>query len=96
MKTLKQQISEIRTMSELNDVFKAAKARHQAIRAQDIAIKKATLCVGQKVIVNGQSNVNKVGIIEKIKIKNAVVNIDGQRWNCPLTILATVATERRA
>ena len=90
MKTLKQQISEIRTMSELNDVFKAVKARQQVIRAQDIAIKKATLCVGQKVIVNGQSNVNKVGIIEKIKIKNAVVNIDGQRWNCPLTILATV------
>ncbi len=39
---------------------------------------------------------NKVGIIEKIKIKNAVVNIDGQRWNCPLTILATVATVRSA
>lgn len=96
MKTLKQQISEIRTMSELNDVFKAVKARQQVIRAQDIAIKKATLCVGQKVIVNGQSNVNKVGIIEKIKIKNAVVNIDGQRWNCPLTILATVATVRSA
>lgn len=96
MKTLKQQISEIRTMSELNDVFRAVKAQQQAIRAQDIAIKKATLCVGQKVIVNGQSNVNKVGIIEKIKIKNAVVNIDGQRWNCPLTILATVATVRSA
>ena len=87
MKTLKQQITEIRTMSELNDVIKAIKAQRNAIIAQDAAIKKATLCVGQKVKVNGLKNFNKVGIIEKIKIKKAVVNIDGQLWNCPLTIL---------
>jgi len=87
MKTLKQQITEIRTMSELNDVIKAIKAQRNAIIAQDAAIKKATLCVGQKVKVNGSKNFNKVGIIEKIKIKKAVVNIDGQLWNCPLTIL---------
>ena len=87
MKTLKQQITKIRTMSELNDVIKAIKAQRNAIIAQDAAIKKATLCVGQKVKVNGSKNFNKVGIIEKIKIKKAVVNIDGQLWNCPLTIL---------
>ena len=87
MKTLKQQITEIRTMSELNDVIKAIKAQRNAIIAQDIAIKKATLCVGQKVKVNGSKNFNKVGIIEKIKIKKAVVRIDGQLWNCPLSIL---------
>jgi len=87
MKTLKQQITEIRTMSELNDVIKAIKAQRNAIIAQDAAIKKATLCVGQKVKVNGSKNVNEVGVIEKIKIKNAVVRIDGQLWNCPLSIL---------
>ena len=87
MKTLKQQITEIRTMSELNDVIKAIKAQRNAIIAQDAAIKKATLCVGQKVKVNGSKNFNKVGVIEKIKIKKAVVRIDGQLWNCPLTIL---------
>ena len=87
MKTLKQQITEIRTMSELNDVIKAIKAQRNAIIAQDAAIKKATLCVGQKVKVNGSKNFNKVGIIEKIKIKKAVVRIDGQLWNCPLSIL---------
>lgn len=90
MKTLKQQISEIRTMAELNDVFRAVKAQQQAIRAQDIAIKKATLCVGQPVMVNGSKNFNKKGVIERIKVKNAVVRIDGQLWNCPLTILEAV------
>ena len=90
MKTLKQQIAEIRTMSELNDVFRAVKAQQQAIRAQDIAVKKATLCVGQPVMVNGSKNINKKGVIERIKVKNAVVRIDGQLWNCPLTILEAV------
>ena len=90
MKTLKQQISEIRTMSELNDVFRAIKAQQQVIRAKETAIKKATLCVGQPVMVNGSKNFNKKGIIEKIKIKNAVVRIDGELWNCPLTILEAV------
>ena len=90
MKTLKQQISEIRTMSELNDVFRAVKAQQQAIRAKETAIKKATLCVGQPVMVNGSKNFNKEGVIERIKIKNAVVRIDGQLWNCPLTILEAV------
>ena len=84
---LLKEISNIRTMSELNDVIKAIKAQRNAIIAQDTAIKKATLCVGQKVKVNGSKNVNEVGVIEKIKIKNAVVRIDGQLWNCPLSIL---------
>jgi len=90
MKTLKQQISEIRTMSELNDVWRAIKAQQQVIRAKETAIKKATLCVGQPVMVNGSKNFNKEGVIERIKIKNAVVRIDGQLWNCPLTILEAV------
>jgi hypothetical protein len=41
-------------------------------------------------MVNGSKNFNKKGVIERIKIKNAVVRIDGQLWNCPLTILDAV------
>jgi len=83
---LLKEISNIRTMDEINEAIRAIKAQRNVVIAQDAAIKKATLCVGQKVKVNG-SKVNEVGVIEKIKIKNAVVRIDGQLWNCPLSIL---------
>jgi len=83
---LLKEISNIRTMDEINQAIRAIKAQRNVVIAQDAAIKKATLCVGQKVKVNG-SKVNEVGVIEKIKIKNAVVRIDGQLWNCPLSIL---------
>ena len=84
---LLKEISNIRTMDEINQAIRAIKAQRNVVIAQDAAIKKATLCVGQKVKVNGSKNVNEVGVIEKIKIKNAVVRIDGQLWNCPLSIL---------
>lgn len=83
---LLKEISNIRTMDEINQAIRAIKAQRNVVIAQDAAIKKATLCVGQQVRVNG-SKVNEVGVIEKIKIKNAVVRIDGQLWNCPLSIL---------
>ena len=83
---LLKEISNIRTMDEINEAIRAIKAQRNVVIAQDAAIKKATLCVGQKVKVNG-SKVNEVGVIEKIKIKKAVVRIDGQLWNCPLSIL---------
>jgi len=83
---LLKEISNIRTMDEINQAIRAIKAQRNVVIAQDAAIKKATLCVGQKVKVNG-SKVNEVGVIETIKIKNAVVRIDGQLWNCPLSIL---------
>ena len=83
---LLKEISNIRTMDEINEAIRAIKAQRNVVIAQDVAIKKATLCVGQKVKVNG-SKVNEVGVIEKIKIKKAVVRIDGQLWNCPLSML---------
>lgn len=84
---LLKEISNIRTMDEINQAIKAIKAQRNVVIAQDAAIKKATLCVGQPVRVNGSNNFNKVGIIEKINIKKAIVKIDGQLWNCPLSIL---------
>ena len=84
---LLKEISNIRTMDEINEAIRAIKAQRNVVIAQDAAIKKATLCVGQKVRVNGSNNFNEVGIIEKINIKKAIVKIDGQRWNCPLSIL---------
>jgi hypothetical protein len=84
---LLKEISNIRTMDEINQAIRAIKAQRNVVVAQDAAIKKATLCVGQQVRVNGSKNVNEIGVIEKIKIKNAVVRIDGQLWNCPLSIL---------
>lgn len=84
---LLKEISNIRTMDEINQAIRAIKAQRNVVIAQDAAIKKATLCVGQQVRVNGSKNVNEIGVIEKIKIKNAVVRIDGQLWNCPLSIL---------
>ena len=84
---LLKEISNIRTMDEINEAIRAIKAQRNVVIAQDAAIKKATLCVGQKVKVNGSKNFNEVGVIEKIKIKKAVVRIDGQLWNCPLSML---------
>jgi len=83
---LLKEISNIRTMNEINEAIRAIKAQRNVVIAQDAAIKKATLCVGQKVKVNG-SKMNEVGVIEKINIKKAIVRIDGHLWNCPLSIL---------
>jgi len=83
---LLKEISNIRTMDEINQAIRAIKAQRNVVIAQDAAIKKATLCVGQKVKVNG-SKMNEVGVIEKINIKKAIVRIDGRLWNCPLSIL---------
>ena len=83
---LLKEISNIRTMDEINQAIRAIKAQRNVVIAQDAAIKKATLCVGQKVKVNS-SKMNEVGVIEKINIKKAIVRIDGRLWNCPLSIL---------
>ena len=50
---LLKEISNIRTMDEINDAIRAIKAQRNVVVAQDAAIKKATLCVGQKVRGNG-------------------------------------------
>ena len=40
-----------------------------------------------KVRVNGKKTGGQIGTIQKMKIKRAIVEIDGTSWDCPLSIL---------
>ena len=91
MKKLINEINKISDMADLNEVIRAVKAQQKAIKARTIAEKKAAFTVGQNVLIktkyhDGRDNVLK-GVIEKINITKAIVEIGGKRYDVPLTIM---------
>ena len=86
MKKLINEINKISDMADLNEVIRAVRAQQKAIKARTIAEKKAAFTVGQKVLIKTKGDVLK-GIIEKINITKAIVEIGGTRYEVPLTIM---------
>ena len=86
MKKLINEINKISDMADLNEVIRAVKAQQKAIKARTIAEKKAAFTVGQNVLIKTRDDVLK-GVIEKINITKAIVEIGGTRYDVPLTIM---------
>ena len=86
MKKLINEINKISDMADLNEVIRAVKAQQKAIKARTIAEKKAAFTVGQNVLIKTRDDVLK-GVIEKINITKAIVEIGGKRYDVPLTIM---------
>ena len=86
MKKLINEINKISDMADLNEVIRAVKAQQKAIKAKEIASKKAVFTVGQNVIIKSRGDVMK-GVIKKINRTKAIVLIDDRPYDVPLVIM---------
>ena len=76
---LKQELLNLNSIAELNEVI--------AFARESIQLKaKASISVGSEVYVV-QKTKKTLGIVEKIKVKNAVVKLPQARYNVPLSML---------
>lgn len=90
MKNLLKQISKIDNSEDLNVVIDAIKAQRKIINNVKIARARNIFKAGDNVKVNGSKTKGQIGMITKMKIKRAIVEIEGRSWDCPLSILEAV------
>tara|TARA_R100001230_G_C5559049_1_gene84226 strand:+ start:89 stop:358 length:270 start_codon:yes stop_codon:yes gene_type:complete len=86
MKKLINEINKIDNLQDLNKVIAVIKNQQKALKARTIAEKKAAFTVGQNVLITTRDDVLK-GVIKKINITKAIVEIGGTRYDVPLTIM---------
>jgi hypothetical protein len=79
-------INQIDNMVDLNEAIAALKAKQKALRASLIAAKKAAFVVGQTVNITSRKG-NLTGVIVKVNRTKAVVEINGDKFNCPISIM---------
>ena len=87
MKNLLKQISKIDNTEDLNVVIDAIKAQRKFLNNEKVLMARMNFKAGDMVKVNGKKTDGEVGMIIKMKIKRAIVEIDGTNWDCPLSIL---------
>ena len=76
---LKQELLTLNSISELNEVI--------AFARETIAMKaKASINIGSKVYVV-QKTKKTLGVVKKVNIKKAIVEMNGGSYNVPLTML---------
>ena len=81
---------DIETIAELNDVIDCVKQTQRHLKVANNRSARATMVVGDKVKITSRKRADQFGTILEIKRSKAIVDIDGQRWNCPLTIMEVV------
>jgi hypothetical protein len=86
MKKVISEILKIDNSVDLNEVIRAVKAQQKAIKAMEVAKKKAIFTAGQKVKINSRNQILK-GVIEKVNRTKAIVLIGDSRYDVPLTIM---------
>ena len=86
MKKVISEILKIDNSVDLNEVIRAVKAQQKAVKAMEVAKKKAIFTAGQKVKINSRDQILK-GVIEKVNRTKAIVLIGDSRYDVPLTIM---------
>ena len=81
-----QAINAISSNEEMNQVIDIIKMKQKQLRNIKARNVRASIKVGDTVKVDGRNGL-RIGTVEKIKVKKAIVMIDGRLWDCPLTIL---------
>lgn len=81
-----QAINAISSNEEMNEVIDLIKMKQKQLRNIKARNVKASIQVGDTVKVDGRNGL-RIGTVERIKVKKAIVMIDGRLWDCPLTIL---------
>ena len=92
MKELISQIDKIDNMQDMNNVIASLKIRRAFLKNELARKAKATFKVGDNVrIFSGRKSKPELfGVITDIKIKNAIVDIDGSSFRVPLSIMEAV------
>jgi len=86
MKTLLKNIEKIDNVADMNTAIRALKAKQKALKWELANEARSAFTKGQSVKVNTSTGV-EFGIIKKIQMVNATVEIDGSLFRCPLSIL---------
>ena len=79
-------INQIDQMEDLNVIIEVVRAKQKSLRASLIAAKKAAFVVGQTVNITSRKG-NLTGVIVKVNRTKAVVEINGDKFNCPISIM---------
>ena len=82
-------IDHIETFEDLNMVIYFLEERQKQLASMQVAINKKLLTVGTKVKVAGPRG-TEFGKVINIKRTKAIVDIEGQHYNCPMSILEAV------
>ena len=86
MKKVINQIRQIDNISDLNLVIDALKDQQKLLRSSLARQARSVFSIGDKVKVTSRAGV-EFGVIEKVKVKKAIVSINGRRFDVPLTIM---------
>jgi hypothetical protein len=86
MKKVINQIRQIDNISDLNLVIDALKDQQKLLRSSLARQARAVFSIGDKVKVTSRAGV-EFGVIEKVKVKKAIVSINGRRFDVPLSIM---------
>ena len=82
-------INQIETIEEMERVIYLLKDRQRTLQTIRTAINKSLLGVGSKVEIPSPRG-KEIGEVIEIKRTKAIVDIDGQLYNCPMSILEAV------
>lgn len=85
-KSIMNAINQISSNEEMNEVINLIKLKQRQLRDMAAFNVKSSISVGMKVKINSRRG-DMFGIVEKIKQKKAIVNVDGRTWDCPLTLI---------
>lgn len=82
-------INQIETIEEMEQVIFFLKQRQHQLKIIQTAINKNLLAVGTKVEIPSPTG-KEIGKVIEIKRTKAIVDIEGQLYNCPISILEAV------
>jgi hypothetical protein len=79
-------INDISSMEEMNEVIDLIKMKQKSLRNAASRDIKASVRAGDDVVVKGRK-ANGIGTILEVKRTKAIVLINNERWNVPLTLI---------
>ena len=82
-------INQIETIEEMSNVIYVLRLKQKQLMSTQVAINKNLLAVGNKVKISAPKG-KEFGKVIEIKRTNAIVDIEGQQYNCPISILEAV------